>query len=145
MSIVEAVRTYLADCELIDELAPLSVDNVKLDGTNYSINPIPVDSLLKEYINGDSEMQFQFLFLTKANTDTDAQYISNQAFYQSLSEWFESQTDVGDLPDLDFDTTGKKSMELKALNSGYLSNVEEGGQSGIYQITCQLIYWQKGS
>ncbi len=143
MKLIEAVKDYIKTCPHLKDVGTKPKFNVdKLDETlSYSISPIPNVPTLKEYINGDSEEAYQFLLLLRGNTNSLTQYINNQVFYEDFSKWLKDNTKNKVFPDLDSD---KIPSEIETINNPYLSATDESGETAVYQITCQLIYRQKG-
>jgi hypothetical protein len=69
---------------------------------------------------------------------SEAERLETIGFFESFSDWLQTQTDAGTLPDLD---AGKTATGIEALGWGYML---EQGPSGtaIYQVQCKLYYKQ---
>jgi len=144
MTLLESVKAYMTSYPNLTDLTSrpvMNVDKIDEKTVNYSISPVPISPVLKEYINGDKQKAYQFLFLLRGSTDVLQEYIENHSFYEKLSDWLEEQTENENFPTLSFDKTPEK---IEALNIAYLSATDESGESAVYQITCQLTYRQKG-
>jgi hypothetical protein len=136
---VEAIRTYMAAYSALKSGAPLWVNFLGPDPTQYNIVPLAGDKVIETYLNDNSLRVCPFAFQSMERTADDLERLENLGFYEALSEWFESQTLLGTLPSL----ASKKTAEsIEALNWGYL--FEQGqSDSGIYQIQCRLTYAQE--
>ena len=138
ISMISAIRTYMATYTSLKTGAPLWVNYLGPNPTQYTINPLAGEIIVERYVNGSSLRSFPFAFQSMESTADDLERLENIGFYETLSAWFESQTNAGVLPTL---ATGKTSEEIMALGWGFL--FEEGqSETGIYQIQCQLIYHQ---
>jgi hypothetical protein len=138
MSIISALKTYIATYSGLEAGAPLLVDVLGKEPTQYAIVPIPGARVAEWYINGGSKREYPFAIQSMEANSDDAIRAAINEFYESLADWFESQTLAGTLPTL---ATGKTSTDIEALGWGFLSEFGESG-SGIYQIQAKLTYEQ---
>lgn len=138
MSIISALKTYIATYSGLETNAPLLIDVLGKEPTQYAIVPIPGARVAEWYINGGSKREYPFAIQSmEANSDEETRVAINE-FYESLADWFESQTLAGTLPTL---ATGKTATDVEALGWGFLQEFGESG-SGIYQIQGKLVYEQ---
>lgn len=138
MSIIEALKTYMATYSGFASGAALQVDQLGNTPTQYALMPLPGARVVESYIDGGTSREFPFALQSMESTADDLERISNSGFYEALADWFETQTDAGTLPTLD---TGKTATGIEALGWGYLFEFGESG-TGIYQIQCKLTYTQ---
>ncbi|MDD2921472.1 MAG: hypothetical protein PHQ36_04230 [Anaerolineales bacterium] len=138
MSIITAVRDYLLTYDGLKDGALVTVDSLGSEPTQYAVIPVPGARIVERYIDGSSRREFPFLIQSTESTADDLERIENSGFYEALADWFEVQTDAGNLPVLD---TGKTATEIEAVNWAF---VYQQGESltGIYQITCKVVYEQ---
>lgn len=138
MSIIQALRAYLAAYAGLESGAPLWVDHLGSRPTEYAIVPIAGGKILERYLDGGSVREYHFAFRSMESTADDLERMENSGFYESLADWLEEQTEAGDLPDLG---DGKTAKVIEAVGWAY---IYEQGQSdtGIYQIQCRLEYEQ---
>ncbi len=138
MSVLSSLKTWLGAYESLDSGAALYVDHLGSEPTQYAIIPLPGEKVIEEYLSGKSLRAYPFALQSVESTAADLERIENSGFFESFSDWLESQTDDGDFPSLG---SGKTAYEIEALGWGYLY---EKGQSdtGIYQIQCLLTYIQ---
>jgi hypothetical protein len=138
-SILSAIQSYLKTYTGLKSGAPTWVDYLGQSPTEYSIVPIPGSRVVESYINGGSLREFPFAIQSMESTADDANRLDVNGFYESLADWFETQTASGSLPTL---ATGKTPLSIEALGWGYLSEQGES-QTGVYQIQCKLVYEQR--
>lgn len=138
-SIASAVKTYLAGYSGLVAGAPLWVDALGPGVCEYAIVPLPGAKIIERYINGASLREFPFAFQSMESTADDLARLEAIGFHEAFADWLESQTVAGLLPSLG---SGKTAVSIEAVGWGYLF---EQGQSdtGIYQITCRLVYEQQ--
>jgi hypothetical protein len=138
MSLITAIRTYLATYSGLVSGAPLWVDHLGSIPTEYGISPLAGARIAEEYIDGSTVREFPFAFSSTESTADNLERLDNVGFYETFADWLESQTLAGTLPTL---ATGKTATKIEALGHGYL--FQEGESStGIYQIQCKLTYDQ---
>ena len=136
-NLIDSIRTFITTCPFMQDWR-VNVDYLG-DAMEYSIDPLPCDSVIQKYVDGGSKKQFQFAFTSKEEYDQDARInIENSGFYQQLDEWLESKSFAGELPALE---AGKSPVRIETMNSGYLYDVD--GENARYRIECRLIYTQE--
>jgi hypothetical protein len=138
MSIISAVADYLKTYTGLETGAPVWVDYLGADPTQYAIIPLPGAKIVESYLNGGSVREFPFAFQSTESTADDAERLDTQGFYEALSDWFETQSNAGTLPTLG---TKKTATKIEALGWGML---EEQGPSdtATYLIQAKLTYEQ---
>lgn len=139
MTIIEALKTYIAAYSGLAENAPVLVDMLGQEPTQYSINPLPGARIAETYINGGTVREYPFSIESMEYTADELQRIQNNGFYEALAEWFDTQSNAGTLPNLG---TGKTAEKIEALGWGYLFQPGESN-TGIYQVQCKLTYEQE--
>lgn len=142
VSIVEAVRTYIATYSGLATGRPLWVDFLGDDPTAYAIIPLPGPKIIETYLNGGSIRAFPFAFQSMESTADDLERMENIGFYEAFSDWLEAQTLAGTLPTLPSSPKVKTATDIEAIGWGFLYQQGES-TTGIYQIQCRLIYEQQ--
>jgi hypothetical protein len=138
MSIIQALKTYIATYTGLDSGAPLWVDFLGAEPTGYAVISTPGPRIIERYVDGGSLRQYTFVLQTMERTADDLERLENLGFFEAFAEWLETQTNAGTLPDLG---DGKIAEEIEATGWGYM--FEQGqSQTGIYQIQCRLVYEQ---
>lgn len=139
-TIIESIRTFVATCPLLDDAFPVNVDYLSNETTCYSIEPVPSNSIIEQYIDGSSKRQFLFVLSSREPYGEDyLQNLTNNGFYQAFSEWLETQSKAGQFPTL---VTGMTAQKISASGIGYV--LETGTDTARYQIQCSLEY-EKGA
>lgn len=137
MSIVQCVRDFIMKCPFLNE-GKINVDYLGLDVTEYSIDAVPAETVIKKYIDGSSERQFLFNFASIEYYGADViQNIDNSGFYERFAKWLDDMSSNGELPEM---PEGTKPIKIEALSSGYM--FDSNTDTARYQIQCRLLYYQ---
>jgi hypothetical protein len=138
-NLIDSIRRFLLDCPLLKD-GVLNVDYLGIAPTEYSVDTLPADPILKEYIDGSSVRQFVFAFgsVEEYGSDVDTN-LANSSFYEDFAAWMEQKSRNKEFPLLG---GNKTPIEIKAQGSGYL--VENTENAARYQVQCRLVYTQKG-
>lgn len=137
-SVIECIKDYFKDCPYLEDL-DINIDFLGDDAECYSIEEIPSTIILKEFIDGSSERQCQFVFASRTffGTIENKKNIDNLHLFEKIANWLEVNTKKNVLPKLNDKQT---ATSIKALSSGYLYGTDNSNQFARYQIQCQLIY-----
>ncbi|HOJ01291.1 MAG TPA: hypothetical protein PLL88_06685 [Anaerolineaceae bacterium] len=139
MSIISAIQDYIKTYTSLKHGAPVWVDFLGPEPTQYAITPLPGTRVLEEDIVGNKIMSYPFAFQTMESTADDLERLETQGFYEAFAEWLELQSESGNPPVL-----GERQIaeSIEATGWGYL--YEQGdSQTGVYQVQCRLVYTQK--
>jgi hypothetical protein len=90
-------------------------------------------------LDDGSQRVFPFALDFNASTADELARLGSCGFSEALSDWFEKQTNISNLPSL---PTGKTPFSIEVSGQGYLY-MEGQSDIGIYQIQCKLIYDQE--
>jgi len=138
MSIVSAIKNYLASYSGLPSGAPLWVDFLGPAPSQFSIVPLPGEKIISTYIDGSSLRSFPFAFQSMESTADELERLESNGFYELFADWLEAQTEAGNFPTL---TGGKVPEAIEATGWAYL--YEQGiSETGTYQIQCRLVYAQ---
>ncbi len=142
MSVISAIRDFIAtQCPYLDEFseafAKVDIDKLEEDATNYMIESVPAEPILKRYANGDTVRRVVFAFCSRVFYG-DVENIDTSDFYEKFSDWMEECTENGMLPELG---VGKESRKIRATTNGYLMDAES--HTAQYRIQCEFIYFKK--
>ena len=131
---IEKIRDYFKEnVTLAEEFDNILVDFLGEDATSYTIEPIPIEPILKAYADGGSLNQYVFQFGSREFYDNSvAQNINNLGFYERFQEEIETNNKNGVLPKI----TGIQSIEC--LNNGTIQDVQNG--TAKYVIQMRIIY-----
>ncbi len=140
--IIDGLRNYIRQCPYLDTFNSairVNVNYLDPNADTYSIEEIPIEPILKKYINGDSIMQYAFIFTSREPYGSDVlQNIDNSGFYERFSEWVETQNDNEVFPILDI---GLEPLEIKVTSTGYAFAVT--GDTAQFKIQIRLKYLKK--
>ncbi len=138
MAIIEAVKNFILNCPYLDELKKVNVDFLPSDPDTYSIEEVPTEVILKEYIDGSTERQFVFVFASRMRwNDEIINNIQNSGFFEMFQHWLEQCTEQENLPLL---AEGMSAYKIEAMSNGYLFDVSGNSEYARYQIQCRLLY-----
>lgn len=139
MSVISAVRDYIRSYTELDDDAPVWTNYIGDGGViSYSIIPVTGERIVEEYINGSSSRAFSFAFQSVELTIDEATRMATQEFFEELAEWFRTQTEAGNFPNMD---EGQTPYRIMATGWGTLIDLGQS-QTGVYQISCRLEYEQ---
>ena len=101
MTIIESVRDFIAECPYLEKLLRIHVDFLPARETAYSIEEMPVQTIVAQNVDGSTRRQFSFVFAAQlAYSDEARNNIDNSGFYESFADWLERCTAGGKLPTL---------------------------------------------
>lgn len=138
-TVIEAVRDFI---KTYPELAgnQLNVDFLPPDAAAYSVDVVPVKSVIKLYMDGSSLRQFAFVLACRTYWGADIrQQISNLSFFEGFEEWMDSQNRARNFPQLG---EGRTVRKMEVTTSGYV--FAPGTDLARYQIQGNITYFQKG-
>ena len=138
-TIIQSLRTWLSAYTGLKTGAPLWVDFLGPNPTQYTIDPIPGERITEWYIDNSGSMrEFPFSFASMESTAAEIDRMNNIGFYEAFADWLEAQWINGNMPDLG---AGKTPFKIEATGWGCL--FEQGqSETGIYVIQCKLTYSQ---
>ena len=138
-SLIDSVRTFLCGCPYLKGGA-FHVDYLGANPTEYSVDTLPADPVIKKYVDGSSVRQFVFAFgsVESYGSDVDTN-LGNSGFYEKFCAWVDEKNRSKEFPVLDEDKT---PIEIQAQGAGYL--LENTENAARYQVQCRLVYQQKG-
>jgi hypothetical protein len=127
---VEKLKDYFMEhVQLASEFKNILVDFLGEEATTYTIEPIPVETIITPYTDGGSLRQFVFQFGSREFYDDGvAQNIENLDFYEKFKNEIETNNKNGVLPDID----GIQSIEC--TTGGTLDGAESGTAKYIIQM-----------
>lgn len=137
MSLISSVKEYIKTYTGLTDGAPVWVDYLG-DADQYSVNALPGNKILEQYLDGKSLRAFPFALQSQMLTPDEAERLDNIGFFEVFSDWLEQQTFLGNFPTLD---AGKTPLYIEATSWGFLY-IEGQSDTGIYQLSAQLVYEQ---
>lgn len=133
---IEKIRQYFIDNKIINEQSRINIDFLGEEATEFALEPIPSNPILKPYITGTSLRQFQFQLLSCNDYGADVmQNMANSTYYEKLYELIEKNNKSKVLPDIE----GIQSIEC--LNSGGI--LDAGTNTARYAIQMRITYYRE--
>lgn len=131
---VEKIKDYfIAHVRLAEEFETILIDFLGNEAVTYTIEPVPVEPVVRPYADGGSLRQFVFQFGSREYYDNGvAQNIENLGFYEKFKEEIEDNNKNGILPDID----GIQAIEC--LTDGTIQDVQNG--TAKYIIQMRILY-----
>ncbi|WP_373899281.1 chloramphenicol resistance protein [Haloimpatiens sp. FM7315] len=141
--IIDSLRNYFRKIKCLDTFnnaIRVNVNYLSPNTDTYSIEEVPIEPILKHYVNGDSIRQYAFIFTSREPYGADIlQNIDNSGFYEKLANEIEQNNNNNVLPVLDNDL---EPLEIKVTSTGYAFAVTE--DTAQFQIQLKLKYFKKG-
>lgn len=141
MSVASKVMEFLSECPYMREFEQLfpvvELDILGESPTTYMVESAPAEPVLKRYANGDTERQYVFSLCSREFYGAP-ENVDTSEFYENFSDWLDTCTKEGKLPNLKGNLIGKS---IRATTEGYLYDTQE--QKCQYRIQCQFIYYKR--
>lgn len=141
--IIKALRDYMRTCPYLDTFnnaIKVNVNFLESDTDTYSIEEVPINPIVKKYVNGDSIRQYAFIFTSREPYGVDVlQNIDNSGFYEKFADWIEENNEKEIFPVLN---NGLEPLEIKVTSTGYAFAVTE--DTAQFQIQLRLKYFKRG-
>ncbi|MCE9656502.1 chloramphenicol resistance protein [Clostridium celatum] len=141
--IIESIRDYMRNLECLDTFnnaIRVNINYLEENTDTYSIEEVPVEPVVKKYINGDSIRQYAFIFTSREPYGADVlTNIDNSGFYEKLANEIERNNENEIFPLLD---DGLEPLKIEVTSTGYAFAVTE--DTAQFQIQLKLKYFKKG-
>lgn len=141
--IIDSIRNYMRNLKCLDTFnnaIRVNVNYLEENPDAYSIEEVPIEPILKKYVNGDSIRQYAFIFTSREPYGIDVlTNIDNSGFYEKLADEIEINNDNEVYPLLD---KGLEPLKIEVISTGYAVAVTE--DTAQYQIQLKLKYFKKG-
>ena len=128
--IIESIRNYMRNLECLDTFnnaIRINVNYLEPNTDTYSIEEVPVEPIVKKYINGDSIRQYAFIFTSREPYGVDVlTNIDNSGFYEKLADEIEKNNNNEIFPLLG---DGSEPLEIKVTSTGYAFAVQRRGHT----------------
>lgn len=131
------LRAYLLG--IIDTLtqnnkSQINANMLSNDINNYSLDKIPTDSTVEEWITGDVIYKDVFSFRSRMAYSQDTiNNLNNIGFFEQFEDKIKSNNDKGILPDI------KNIESIECLNCGTMVS-NDNGNTGTFDIQIQITY-----
>jgi len=119
---ITKLRTYLlniVDTLLTDTTYQLNANMLSADPNNYSLDKIPIEPQVQEWITGDVIRRDVYSFRSRNNYSQDTlNNLLNVGFFENFERIIASNNKRGILPDID------GIEEIKCLNCASMNNAD---------------------
>lgn len=140
--IIESIRNFIKELiclETFNNAIRVNVNYLEPNVDTYSIEEMPIEPILKKYIDGSSIRQYAFIFTSREPYSSDViQNIDNSGFYEKFADEIETKNDNEEFPVLD---DNLETLEIKITSTGYAFAVSE--DSAQYQVNLRLKYFKR--
>ena len=132
---VDKLRQYFIEHTTLEEgFKNILADFLGDDATDYTIETIPIEPVLRQYADGSYLGQLTFQFGSREYYDnSENQNIDNLGFYERFQQEIEYNNEHGILPDIE----GIQSIEC--LSNGTIQDVENKTEKYIIQMRITYI------
>lgn len=133
MSVIKAIREYLFTCPCLSQ-ENINIDYLGSEAKEYSVDKIPCEPIVKQYVDGSVIRQYQFAITSIAPYSND--YIVNQKnieFYEMFEKWIQTQNTIGNYPKLQEEVYAIEIIE----NS---SQITRETNTAKYQVKLRILY-----
>lgn len=141
--IIDSLRNYIRELkclEAFNNAIRVNVNYLSPNTDTYSIEEIPIEPIIRTYVNGDSIRQYAFIFTSREPYGADVlTNIDNSGFYEKLADEIEENNNNNILPVLE---NNLEPLEIKVTSTGYAFAVTE--DTAQFQIQLKLKYFKKG-
>lgn len=137
-SMIEELKNYfVAHVTLAQDFKNILADFLGEDATDYTIEPVSIEPILRPYTDGGYLGQLTFNFGSREfYDDSKAQNIENLDFYEKFQTQIEENNKNHILPNID----GIQSIEC--LSNGTIQDVQKG--TAKYVIQMRITYLKEG-
>lgn len=138
VSTTNAIREYIKKCPYLKNGRILGVDRLGADPIEYTIDTVPCEPIIKQYTDGSSVRQIEFIFGSREKYGQDVmQNIMNSDFYEKFACWIEQQDEEQIFPDFG---KWRSPLSVEVLTNGYAHDVTPN--TSRYQIQLRITYYQ---
>ena len=133
---VDKLRKYFIEHTTLEEgFKSILADFLGDDATDYTIETIPIEPILRQYADGSYLGQLTFQFGSREfYDDSNNQNIDNLGFYERFQQEIESNNNNGILPEIE----GIQSIEC--LSNGTIQDIEN--KTAKYIIQMRITYFR---
>lgn len=138
--IIESIKNYISGFECMSTFEnAINANYLAGEADNFSIEEMPCEPVIKNYLDGSTKRQFQFAFCSREPYGQEViQQIDNSGFYEKFSDEVEDKNSKGILPIGD---SNIKPISINVTSSAYVVSTEE--DTAMYQINLVFKYLKK--
>lgn len=142
--LMEGIREFISTCPCLETYldtlrAQVGVEYLEESAKNYSIESVPVDPIVKRYMDGTSVRRFSFAFASREAYGRDVvENLANCGFYEEFSDWIYQCSLGRGFPDIG---EKKEVTKMECSSTPYVFNTDE--MTAKYQVEVMLEYYQR--
>lgn len=144
MNIIESLREYIKKCPYLEDYLnstkpKVNVDFLDSEIISYSIERVPTNPILQEYIDGSKKKQELILFTSRESYGEDVfNNLENIGFYENFANWISENNENKNFPILD---KKREVLKIEVVTNGYAFATEI--DKAQYQIQLKLTYIER--
>ena len=137
--LTQAIRDWLEAYEGLSG-GIMHVDWLPADAQTFSVDSVPTEPILNQYLDGSSRRQLLFVVASREffASDVDNQ-TDNMAWFEAFSDWVETQNLRRSFPDLG---ACRKCRSIEIISTAYPFSVGDDGLAR-YQVQMKMTYSQE--
>jgi hypothetical protein len=129
----------MAACPYVT-LAPETNNSDENEQEIYSIEPEPVNPIVRQYVRGEADKRFAFSLLSWESRLTEEKRVANYQIYGQLAEWFEEITRSGLFPPMG----GKREpIRIAVTGNGYMHDTSNDNDTCQYLMQIEFVYHER--
>jgi hypothetical protein len=133
---ITEIRDFIKTLAVVDNFTRINVDYLGDSPTEYVLEPIPTERVIKKYIDGSTLNQYVFQFGSREYYSSDViENMQKSEFYEQFEQVINWCNREGILPII----TGIQSIEC--LNVGAIQDA--GSDTAKYAIQMRITYFRK--
>ena len=128
-SIINAIREYFEEQNILKN-KKVNIDFIKNNTNEYIIEPVPIEPIYKQYVDGKAIRQYVFQFSSLNYLTSEViNNLLNSEFYENFSKIIEENNKKGIL-----------IQSIECLNIGTIENEEQNKAK--YSIQMRILYYR---
>lgn len=139
---ITAMRDWLRTCPLVSDFeadgVAFRIDYLGAKALQFTIDDAPTDPVVQRYFSGTRRVKNYVLASRMEFSPDVAAQAANSGFWDELTAWIETQSDLRNLPDLG---EGRVAESAACTTTGYIITSDDG--TCRFQIQIQLVYYQQ--
>lgn len=142
MTVIESLHRFFLTAPVL-EGQRLDIDCLQSDPDKFSLDSVPAERTLKQYMDGSTVRRQLFTISSRANYGPDLnQQKENLRIFEELESWIDQQIMSGVLPYLGEESRTARSLRISSTAYPMEANEGQGGGTARYQMQFELIYLQ---
>ncbi len=139
---ISKIIDFLSKADVFSNKPKIKVDYLGDKIDNYSLEAVPAERILHQFIDGSKEKQKIFVFASrKTYSQDDIENLENYKLFENLAEWIEQQNDEENYPDVSEIENIEEIETIEIMDSPYIAAVSE--TEARYQMEIKITYLQK--